>query len=529
MKKTTPVISSALIISVLMTYWIFTTFFTAQSLTQAEVAILSPDWTDATGSNWSPWHTTTEGTKEWNPTASFNAWIETIPEHDKAWPTIARVLLDHEEIVRHEWLGTEPHETDEWIDTFLLFHRTDARLAVDDLVHAMHAPALGVVDREGTDPVTHELMIDRGMADPDWIENPSENPDPWTNYLGVLTQLRNVTNTLSTAAYCALESEMDTERYIDIVSGMFDGADLSLTRTRMIDHLVYFAVYRKNLSVMEWALVNHPDQFDEVDLSELDWILEAYPSKPFEATGQMLAIHDRYRRVDIRFGDIDADRISEIPRSWIPTEFALPSHKPIAKLDPRLQQIILYKSRQHRKIADKSLLPWDGTELGDDDYREGLDLIPVRMQEEANDSGFSLWYWEINLGVQLRTTALRIALAAERHKRRNGVYPQGIDHIDTDFIHFDINDPFTNEPLLYAMSYAGPIIYSAGTDRDDDDGTPMRRHYINPNYASKKWLVMSATDGSISIMPHWISREQAEGIEDQSLVDGDWILYPEPD
>lgn len=71
--------------------------------------------------------------------------------------------------------------------------------------------------------------------------------------------------------------------------------------------------------------------------------------------------------------------------------------------------------------------------------------------------------------------------------------------------------------------------YSAGTDRDDDSGVPMRNHYANPNYSSSGLKKYAGTDGSICFMPHWISREQAEGVGDQSLIDGDWVLYPEPD
>jgi len=529
MKKIIPVIAVTLIISITATYWISTTSFSARPLTQAEVALLSPDWADATGGNWSPWHTQADGTEEWNPTASFNAWVGAIPEHDKAWPIIARVLLDHEDLRSHQWLGAEPHETENWNQTFLLFYNAESRTAIDDLAKAMHAPFLGIVDREGTDPVTHQLMIDRGMEDLDWIEQPSENPGPWLNITGHFSELRVVANLLSTAAYSALESESDSERFVDLVWAMFDGADHSLTRTRMIDHLMYFAAYRKALGVVEWALVYHSDQFDETDLAELDMFLDAFPPRSFEATDETLGLHDHYRRLVNRNGKLDFDRAIDADDSWAMPEFTMPSNQSITQLDPRLQQLILYQSRQFNKIARKSSLPWDGTELAYEDFREGFGLVPSRFHETVMQSEFSITYWELNLDLQLRARALRIAIAAERHKRKHGEYPQSLGQIDTDFIHFEINDPFTNEPLLYELSDAGPVIYSAGTDRDDDNGTPMRSLYINPNYAQIGSSLMSGTTGAISRLPHWISQEQAEQISDQSLIDGDWILYSEPD
>ncbi|MBO6512922.1 MAG: hypothetical protein JJ974_03010 [Phycisphaerales bacterium] len=502
--------------------------FKAQPLSASEVELLNPDWDLATNGNWSPWQTTADGSKEWNPTAGFNAWIETIPEQERAWPIIARVSLDHEELHTHEWLSAKPDENEDWETTSRLLMTSASQHAVDELVQAMRRPWLGIVDREGTDPVMHQLMLDRGLEDIEWVEEPDLNPDPWVNITSYFADLRTVSSVLATAAYAALESDLDSERYMQILSAMFDGADLALTRTRLIDHLVYVAMYQNAIGVLDWGLVNHAELFGEDNLAELDRVLQEYGPRPLEVTDEILVLHDHFRRLVNTRGKLDIKRASN-DDWWIP-DFTAPSHKPIEALDPRIHRILLYQSRQFNMVARKSSLPWDGEGIAFDDFREGFESVPKRMRDKVSESEFVISYWERNLELQTKVRALRFAIALERHQRRNGAYPDRLEDVEVDLINFDITDPFTGDPLLYALSDDGPVVYSTGADRDDDLMTLMRDRYLDPNYAQSRYpYIRGNSDGGISMKPHWISSEHAEGIEDQSQIDGDWVLFPEPD
>lgn len=513
---------------VLMGIWMLrgSISFMAQPLSSEEIELLNPDWNLATKGNWSPWHTASDGSTEWNPTASFNAWVESIPEDDKAWPIIARVSLDHQELHSHEWLGATPEENEDWEITSGLLSTHASRTAVDELIQALHKPFLGIFDREGTDPMVHRLMLDRGIEDTEWIEVPSDNPDPWVNITGYFSELRGGSTLLATAAYNALETDGDTERYLEILSAMLDGADLTLTRRRLIDHLVYVAVYRNALSVLDWGLHTHPHKFGDADLVALDWLLEECAPQPLEVTDEILVLHDHFRRLVSSSGKLDIQRASD-DDWWIP-EFTAPSHEPITSLDPRIQRILLYQSRQFNMVAQKSSLPWDGEGIAFDDFREGFESIPQRMRDKVSESEFIISYWERNLEMQMRVRALRVAIGIERFERRHGAYPNTFDEIDSDLLGFETTDPFTGEALLFAMSNGELVVYSAGADRDDDLANHMRDLYLDPNYARSRYpYIRGKDDGGVSVKPHWISRDQADGVVDQSKIDGDWVLFPE--
>lgn len=497
-----------------------------QQLSSGELALLNPDWSLATGGNWSPWVTARDGSQEWNPTASFNAWVDTIPHEARAWPHLADALIEYEELWSHEWNGAQPKDNEDWGGTVRLYSSSWSRGGVDQVVRAFHQPFLGKIDRQGTDSVMHALLVERGLEDEDWNEHPLENPDPWVNATGLVSDLRSAVFELSTPVYVALESESDTERFLQILIAMFDGSDLILTRMRLLDHLQYVPLYGNCLSVIEWGLRNHSDKFDELELEVLERVLALYPPRVFEATGEILWVHDHYRRLVDSNGEFDIDQASDVTGV---DAFYSPSHEPIEKLDSRIQQVLHFHTNQFNKLAEKSTMPWDGTELEYADFLAGIDRVPEGMHEVILMNKFLVTYWERNLELQVRRTALRIAIASERHRFRNGQYPAGFESFDEDLISFDINDPFTNEPLIFRVGDRGAVVYSAGTDRDDDGGVPMLSMYKNPNYAAFGSSFLNRTDGSISVRPHWISRERAEAIGDQSLIDGDWVLYPMPE
>ena len=101
-------------------------------------------------------------------------------------------------------------------------------------------------------------------------------------------------------------------------------------------------------------------------------------------------------------------------------------------------------------------------------------------------------------------TALRLAIALERHRITQGSYPSQLPHLDGASPH----DPITGGPLHYKLQNGHPLIYSVGADRDDDGGRLVADHgtaYFRP-----------ATDAS-----QWLPSEELP-----TAPDGDWILYP---
>jgi hypothetical protein len=71
--------------------------------------------------------------------------------------------------------------------------------------------------------------------------------------------------------------------------------------------------------------------------------------------------------------------------------------------------------------------------------------------------------------------ALRLGLAAERYRLRNGRLPARLDELTPDFIPVIPSDPFDGKPMKMKRVDRGLIVYSIGLDRVDNGGTPVAR------------------------------------------------------
>jgi hypothetical protein len=64
----------------------------------------------------------------------------------------------------------------------------------------------------------------------------------------------------------------------------------------------------------------------------------------------------------------------------------------------------------------------------------------------------------------------RAALALERHRLLNGKLPESLDMLVPDHLPAIPADPFDGQPLRYGQLEPQIVIYSIGSDRQDDGG-----------------------------------------------------------
>jgi len=115
---------------------------------------------------------------------------------------------------------------------------------------------------------------------------------------------------------------------------------------------------------------------------------------------------------------------------------------------------------------------------------------------------------EIHVRCQVQSTLL--ALALDEHRATHGSWPHTLTDLDPAFAEGPFIDAFTGEPLLYRLTEEGPIVYSAGADRDDDGGRPLLDKNGRP--AIPPWVAASELADCLA--------------DDLRAIDGDWILYP---
>jgi hypothetical protein len=116
--------------------------------------------------------------------------------------------------------------------------------------------------------------------------------------------------------------------------------------------------------------------------------------------------------------------------------------------------------------------------------------------------------------------AALVALAVELYRRRTGAWPTSLADLVPQYLPETPPDRFTGRPLNYALVEGAPVIYSVGTDRDDDGGIAPRNASGTPDPDSaSRWMTVE----QVRAMQ---AAEQAGSLPpSQRLPDGDWVLW----
>lgn len=99
--------------------------------------------------------------------------------------------------------------------------------------------------------------------------------------------------------------------------------------------------------------------------------------------------------------------------------------------------------------------------------------------------------------------AMLVAIALELYRRRTGSWPESLEQLVPDLLPAVPPDRFDGRPLRYRLIDGKPLLYSIGSDRDDDGGRP-----------------------SIADRGRVVTKLAARVVNDPAkAVDGDWVLW----
>ncbi len=76
---------------------------------------------------------------------------------------------------------------------------------------------------------------------------------------------------------------------------------------------------------------------------------------------------------------------------------------------------------------------------------------------------------------------LQVALALERYRLRNGHWPRSLDELVPEFLENVPLDPFDGQPLRYADTAEGKVVYSVAVDQVDNGGKVCDGHGFRKN------------------------------------------------
>ncbi len=500
--------------------WAYFAFLHSEPLNETELAELSLDWDEVTGGNWSPWWDRGDGTILWNPTASYNEWMMSIPDEDKAWPILIETYYDHhkgfyKEPAYLEYSAALPHHPERWALWRELIE-TDAFMEISDRVHgATMRDYLGAELNNTTERFELAQMQKHGYEDP-VTSNGNPNPSMINVQLGWLGRLRSSSTNLCARAAYELE-EGNADEFVGFIESTHTLAGYAREFPILISELVYIAIESVMNRTIAWGLVAHPDAFDVTHLERLDAILAEQGLFEFEWGIEQMGFHDSVRRMCDAEGEFSPRQIATYELSGPACPF------PIEDLGATAQRI-LYVHHVSLKQGDAlGAIPWDEglEEMESTLARErgalnkitntmlevlipALDRVPARVRNFRQEN-----------------IALRLALASYMHRDRHGIFPESIDSIDDDLLTVDPIDAFTGDPLKYTIRDGLPLIYSVGDNRTDDGGM-IRWGFTDPD--------VHGNQPRTQTWPEWWSSDEAAqhraSNPDQSH--GDWVLFPVP-
>ncbi len=99
---------------------------------------------------------------------------------------------------------------------------------------------------------------------------------------------------------------------------------------------------------------------------------------------------------------------------------------------------------------------------------------------------------------------LTVAMALELYKRSQGGYPASLNDLVPRYLPAVPADRIDGRPIRYRLVEGKPVVYSVGVDRDDDGGQPPMKNGEPRNSTAAEW-------GKTA-----------------KVVDGDWVLFPQP-
>ena len=501
--------------------WAYNEFLHTEPLTEAELAELTPDWDEVTGGNWSPWYTRADGTTEWNPAASYNAWLARVPEEDKAWPVLVEVYFEHyESVFRSDtfvnFAGTLPHHPRRWER----YRESLESEAVDDLTAGLEKAAsrsvMGCDLLNSTDPYEHAALLAHGLEDAQWRPNPPENLPMMDVQLPWLGRARSVTHILQGRAALALE-EGDPASFVRLIEAIEATSDLNSDLPILIGQLVELAIDAVNQETIAWALAAHQDQFEEVHLARLADVLRRQSETEFRWPGERLAFHDAVRRMADEQGTIAAQKFAD--GNFLGGE---PVSIPVYQLHPSAQRMLLVQQNMLERGIVLGEIPWNQdiatAESVLQDQRTELNALADKVLDILIPV-FDKAVDRVRMFRQ-QSIGLQIAVAAYRHRLRHGDFPASLDAFEADLLSTEPVDAFTGEPLKYTLTDTGPLIYSVGDDRVDDGG-------------QIRWGTEETDSGEERrkrTWPQWYTSQEAARLlrKNPEAIKGDWVLFPIP-
>lgn len=472
-----------------------------------------------------------------NVSKQFNDQIATIPEADRAWPVMLKVVA---RLKQDPWLQAaySPRECQEFLNVQLETGSDEdwtpeQRWAAVKAALAKHTETLALIREMASKPrlgmpvrgvMDHDLMRAMAEARPEYQPRPEEfeeypeNPPAIALLLPHLQHTRQCARLLKADCFVALE-EGDFPRIIANLKALDGLANLSAENGFLIGQLVELAISALRAGVVNEMLAFHGSQLDPRQLASLADTLGPVSNgvaEPLDFSGERLGFVDALQRMFSDDGAGNGVMVSSASRTLAEysgmsgaAESALDLAGAILFAADRATEQLTYDSMIGLSLAQAALPQWERGST--DDFFEKV--VQPRRTGQSRLILCGLLLPALDKATQSGDRAgqsldgVRVAVALHRFKLAKGAWPESLDALVPAYLASVPVDRWTGGPVLYAIKDTGPVVYSVGYDKNDDGG---RAPAESPSSAGQ-W---TALDPSASVA-------QSPG-----KFDGDFVLYP---
>ncbi len=427
--------------------WAYFAFLYTKPLSKAELAELTPDWSAVTHGNWSPWFTKDDGTTEWNPAASFNAWLATVPEEDKAWVVLVDVQYAGYELYDNPEVGKFPEDVKDWAAMVALYELEASKELIDRLKEALRRPVMGAMLYELTapvrsrnsdthytrDPVELAAMEKNGVEDIEFVPSANPNINLLSVRLPTLGLQRKAVNVFRTDGIIKLERG-NVDEFVELTVLSMDSARFTEEFPTLLSQLVAMGIEAHGVGTVNWALEHHPELFTDEHLRTLDQLIARHQHRTFLWQGEAIGFHDSIRRTVDDKGALKMTGMRTLQGGG--GSFDIPTNLLDAELHPSAQRLLYAYNRMLLQVQAESSIPL---------LISGPSAMQILESEKKNLNSRGALFLDILSPAIDRSSErfrmlqqdaldLRLTIAAHRHALRHGQLPESNEAIDEDLL-----------------------------------------------------------------------------------------------
>ena len=463
--------------------------------------------------------------------ARMNAAVLRVPEEDRAWPVYREALLaiDRERMGDLlEMKGLEPGGA-AWGEAVRFTDEHQAALATGRQAAAMKTLGivLGTRIRAEDRDLWPEQYAEPEDADP---VDPLFADSPETLLLAVriphVLELMRLQKLLVIDAALAGERG-DGERVSASIAALLGMARQLRTERMVIEQLVAMKIVREAVDAMGEVLRRQPELLTNAQLRRLAHTFADVETLPMVRLGtERLWFDDLLQRIYTDDGRGDGHLVPGALGVMRIIEAGSPDwpNGPVGEIATAPLANVVIASRKdmaacYQRIMDRyearfAMPYWEArrsAEVGDEfrssmSFLEKVRYLFVSTSVPAFDRVYRAQ--EDTVG---RRDGLLVALALEVHRRQHGEWPESLDELVPDLLPGVPRDRFTGEPLSYRADGGEVLVYSVGSDLDDDGGVlPGADAAQNPDQSVRERFRMT---------------NKRAGVRSEETPDGDWILW----